>query len=117
MSDIRQRPEGALFRTYLRAAGVSPESCAKPLIGVATVSTQVFSEKPDAKDLGGAVVSGVEAAGGLAVRWDTARSPELMSWGHAESYNFAFRDQLADMIESWTRQQALDGLVLVSDGQ
>lgn len=116
-SDIRQRPEGALLRTYLRAAGVHPDSFAKPLIGVATASTQVFSEKPDAKDLGGAVVSGIEASGGLAVRWDTVRSPELMSWGHAESYNFAFRDQLADMIESWTKQQALDGLVLVADGQ
>src|SRR5258708_2227790 len=100
-SDIRQRPEGALLRTYLRAAGVSPESFGKPIIGVATAATQIFSEKPDAKDLGGAVVSGIEANGGIALRWDTVRSPELMSWGHAESYTFAFRDQLADMIESW----------------
>ncbi len=114
-NDIRQRPEGALLRTYLRAAGVAPESFAKPLIGVATVATQVFSEKPEAKDLGAAVVTGIEAAGGIGVRWDTVRSPELMAWGHAESYNFAFRDQLADMIESWAKQQTLDGLVLVAD--
>jgi dihydroxy-acid dehydratase len=114
-SDIRYRPEGALLRTYLSTAGVSPESIEKPLIGVATVSTQVFSEKPDARDLGTAVCSGVESAGGIAVRWDTVRTPELMSYGHAESYSFAWRDQLADLIESWARQEALDGLVLVGD--
>ena len=114
-NDIRRRPEGALLRTYLSAAGVSQDSFEKPLIGVATVSTQVFSEKPDARDLGGAVASGIEATGGIAVRWDTVRSPDLISWGHAESYSFAWRDQIADLIESWTRQQALDGLVIVGD--
>lgn len=113
--DIRLKPEGALMRTYLRAAGVAPESISKPLVGVVTVSTQIFSERPDAKDLGAAVVSGVEAAGGIAVRWDTVRSPEHMAWGHAESYSFAWRDQLADFIESWTKQQTLDGLVMVGD--
>jgi dihydroxy-acid dehydratase len=115
MSDIRQRPEGALLRTYLRAAGIAPESFSKPLIGVAAAASQVFSERPDARELGNAAATGLEKAGGIAIRWDTVRSPELMTWGHAESYSFAFRDQLADMIESWTRQQALDGLVLVGD--
>jgi len=114
-SDIRNRPEGALLRTYLTAAGIGPDAMAKPLIGVATVSTQIFSERPDARDLGGAATSGIEASGGIAVRWDTVRSPDQVSWGHAESYNFAWRDQLADFIESWARQQALDGLVLIGD--
>ncbi len=112
---IRLRPEGALLRTYLRAAGVARESISKPLIGVVTVATQVFSEKPDAKELGNAVVSGVEASGGIAVRWDTVRTPDQMAYGHAESYSFAWRDQLADFIESWARQETLDGLVLVGD--
>ncbi len=116
-TDIRQRPEGALLRTYLSAAGVGPEAFEKPLIGVATAATQVFSEKPDAKELGNAAATGVEQNGGIAVRWDTVRSPELMAWGHAESYSFAWRDQLADLIESWARQQALDGLVLIGDAQ
>lgn len=114
-SGIRMKPEGALLRTYLRAAGVAPDSISKPLIGVVTVATQIFSEHPDAKELGNAVILGVEAAGGLAVRWDTVRTPDQMSWGHAESYSFAWRDQLADFIESWSRQEALDGLVLVGD--
>lgn len=114
-SDIRSRPEGALLRTYLRAAGIAPESIAKPLIGVVTVSTQVFSERPQARDLGTSAAKGVEAAGGFAVRWDTSRTPELMTWGHAEGYSFAWRDQLADLIESWSRQEAVDGLVLVGD--
>jgi dihydroxy-acid dehydratase len=110
-SNIRRRPEGAILRTYLAAAGMAPESISKPLIGVVTASTQIFSEKPHAKDLGNAVVSGIEASGGIAVRWDTSRTPDLISWGHAESYSFAWRDQLADFIESWARQEALDGLV------
>lgn len=114
-SNIRRRPEGAILRTYLAAAGMTPESISKPLVGVVTASTQVLSERPDARELGNAVVSGVEAAGGMAVRWDTSRTPDLISWGHAESYSFAWRDQLADFIESWARQEALDGLVLVGD--
>lgn len=114
-SDIRRRPEGALLRTYLRAAGIAPESIAKPLVGVVTVSTQVFSERPQARDLGTAAAKGVEAAGGFPVRWDTSRTPELMSWGHADGYSFAWRDQLADFVESWSRQEAVDGLVLVGD--
>ncbi len=112
---IRLRPEGALLRTYLRAAGVAQESINKPLIGVVTVATQIFSERPDARELGNAAVSGVEAAGGMAVRWDTVRTPDQVAWGHADSYSFAWRDQLADFIESWARQEALDGLVLVGD--
>lgn len=117
-TDIRQRPEGALLRTYLTAAGVGPDAFQKPLIGVATAATQVFSEKPDAKELGNAAATGIEQmGGGIAVRWDTVRSPELMAWGHAESYSFAWRDQLADLLESWARQQALDGLVLIGDAQ
>jgi len=114
-ADIRQKPEGALLRTYLTAAGIGPEAFHKPMIGVVTASSQVFSEKPDARDLGGAAINGIEASGGIAVRWDTMRSPDLMAWGHAESYSFAWRDQLADLIESWTRQQSLDGLLLVGD--
>ena len=66
-SDIRRRPEGALLRTYLRAAGIAPESIAKPLIGVVTVSTQVFSEHPLARDLGVSAAKGVELSGGFAV--------------------------------------------------
>lgn len=117
-TDIRQRPEGALFRTYLSAAGVGPDAIQKPLIGVATAATQVFSEKPDAKELGNATATGIEQiGGGIVVRWDTVRSPEMMAFGHAESYSFAWRDQLADLIESWTRQQTLDGLVLIGDAQ
>ncbi|MCG3204127.1 MAG: Dihydroxy-acid dehydratase [Elusimicrobia bacterium] len=112
---IRLKPEGALLRTYLQAAGVSPESLSKPLVGVVTVSTQIFSERPDAKELGNAVTLGVEISGGIAVRWDTVRSPDQMARGHAESYSFAWRDQLADFIESWSKQEALDGLVLVGD--
>src|SRR5690348_2168889 len=76
---IRLRPEGALLRTYLRAAGIAPESFTKPLIGVVTVATQIFSERPDAKELGNAVVSGIEASGGIAVRWDTVRAPDQMA--------------------------------------
>jgi dihydroxy-acid dehydratase len=113
--EIRFRPEGALLRTYLRAAGVAPESIAKPLVGVVTVSSQVFGECPGPKELGDAVVKGVEAAGGMVMRWDTARAPEQMTWGHADSYSFAWRDQLADFIESWFHQHTLDGLVLVGD--
>ena len=115
-NNIRRRPEGALLRTYLSAAGISPESSGKPLVGVATAATQLFSEKPEARDLGGAAIKGVEKAGGIAVRWDTSRSPEQMAWGHADGYSFAWRDQLADLIESWARQEALEGLVLVGDG-
>ena len=114
-SDIRRRPEGALLRTYLAAAGVAPDAISKPLIGVVTCATQVFSEKPDARNLGDLAANGVQSAGGLAVRWDTQRTPDLMAWGHAESYSFAWRDQFADFVESWARQEALDGLVLVGD--
>lgn len=114
-NEIRLRPEGAILRTYLAAAGVAPHSLAKPLIGVVTAATQIFSEKPDAHELGSKVVSGIEAAGGIAVRWDTLRSPDLMAWGHADGYSFAWRDQLADLIESWARQQTVDGLALVGD--
>ena len=114
-ADIRRRPEGALLRIYLAAAGVAPEAISKPLIGVVTCSTQLFSEKPDAKNLGDAAASGVDAAGGLVVRWDTQRTPDLVTWGHAESYSFAWRDQFADFVESWARQEALEGIVLVGD--
>src|SRR5581483_8274827 len=113
--EIRFRPEGVLLRTYLRAAGVAPESIAKPLVGVVTVSSQIFGEQPAPKELGDAVVKGIESAGGMVVRWDTTRAPEQMTWGHADSYSFAWRDQLADFIESWFHQHTLDGLVLVGD--
>lgn len=114
-SHIRRRPEGVLLRTYLTAAGVSPESNAKPLIGVASCSTQVFSEKSLARELATSVRFGIEGSDGLPRWWDTTRSPEMMSWGHADGYSFAWRDQLADLVESWAKQEALEGLVLVGD--
>ena len=65
--------------------------------------------------MGDAAAGGIDTAGGLAVRWDTQRTPDLVTWGHAEGYSFAWRDQFADFVESWARQEALDGLVLVGD--
>lgn len=114
-SEIRTRPEGALLRTYLRAAGIGPDAMTKPLIGVVTVATQIFSERPQARELGTFAVKGVESAGGVAVRWDSVRTPEMVTWGHADGYSFAWRDQLADLIESWTRQEAVDGVIFVGD--
>ena len=113
--EIRFRPEGVLLRTYLRAAGVAADAIAKPMVGVLTVTSQIFTERPETKELGDAVARGVESAGGMVVRWDTASAPEQMAWGHADSYSFAWRDQLADLIESWFQQHTLDGLVLVGD--
>ncbi len=114
-SEIRKRPEGALLRAYFQAAGISPDAISKPLIGIVTVATQIFSERPQARELGTFAVKGVEAAGGVAVRWDSIRTPEMVTWGHAEGYSFAWRDQLADLIESWTRQEAVDGVIFVGD--
>ena len=51
-ADIRRRPEGALLRTYLAAAGVAPEAISKPLVGVVTCADPVFFGKTGRQKIG-----------------------------------------------------------------
>ena len=73
-SDFRSRPEGALLRTYLTAAGVAPDSFGKPMIGVVGCATQLFSERPEAKKLADATTKSLELELQLAQRRQ-ARGP------------------------------------------
>jgi dihydroxy-acid dehydratase len=105
-------PERAPARAMLKGIGLTDEDLARPLVGVATTWIETMPCNFNQRELAKHVKSGVRAAGGTPVEFNTVSVSDGVSMGtEGMRASLISREVIADSIELVARGHLLDGLV------
>ncbi len=106
--------EHAPSRAMLRAVGFTDEDFRKPQVGVASTWSMVTPCNMHINKLAEDAESGVNAAGGKAVIFNTITVSDGISMGTpGMRYSLVSREVIADSIETVTAAEGFDGLVTI----
>ncbi|GAB3835629.1 dihydroxy-acid dehydratase [Kribbella italica] len=98
-----------LRRTFLHASGRSPESLDRPVIGIATSTSDFNPCHRQQPELIRSVANGIIAAGGLPMEFPTVSLGESF----LEPTSMVYRNLMAMDVEELVRAQPMDAVVLV----
>ncbi|WP_432938431.1 dihydroxy-acid dehydratase [Kribbella sp. CA-253562] len=98
-----------LRRTFLHAGGRSPESLDRPVIGIATSTSDFNPCHRQQPELIRSVANGIIAAGGLPMEFPTVSLGESF----LEPTSMVYRNLMAMDVEELVRAQPMDAVVLV----
>jgi dihydroxy-acid dehydratase len=113
-SRITQPPSQGASQAMLIATGLSPEDLNKPQVGIGSVWYEGNPCNMHLADLGNHVKRGVEATGGVSMRFNTVGVSDGISMGtEGMSYSLQSRDLIADSIETIMGAQWYDALVAI----
>ena len=105
-------PERAPARSHYRAMGIDPERLRGPVIGIATTWTGTMPCNLTQRALAQHVAAGVEAAGGVALEFNTIAVSDNLTMGTPRmSASLVSRELIADSIELVGTANPFDGLV------
>ncbi|HYE18064.1 MAG TPA: dihydroxy-acid dehydratase, partial [Tepidisphaeraceae bacterium] len=111
---ITQPASQGASQAMLIATGLSVADLAKPQVGIGAVWYDGNPCNMHLADLGNHVKRGVEAAGGVAMRFNTVGVSDGISMGtDGMSFSLQSRDLIADSIETIMGAQWYDGLVAI----
>ena len=106
--------EQAPSRAMLRAVGFTDADFSRPQVGIASTWSQVTPCNVHIDQLADQVASGVGAAGGKAVQFNTISVSDGISMGTpGMRYSLVSREIIADSIEAVCSAQGFDGLVAI----
>ncbi len=113
---VKKGIERAPNRALLFATGITRKELAKPLIGVASSFTDLIPGHIGMRDLERYIEKGVHAGGGYSFVFGIPGICDGIAMGHGGMhYSLPSRELIADMVESITLANALDGLVLLTN--
>jgi len=113
-SRITQLASQGASQAMLIATGLSLEDLNKPQVGIGSVWYEGNPCNMHLADLGTHVKRGVEAAGGVSMRFNTVGVSDGISMGtEGMSYSLQSRDLIADSIETIMGAQWYDGLIAI----
>jgi len=113
---VTQGAEAAPHRALLYGCGMSREDMGKPLIGLASSSTDLIPGHIHLPRLERAIEKGIHAAGGVAMKFQVAGICDGIAMGHGGMrFSLPSRELIADMIESIVQAHQLDGVVLLTN--
>ncbi|MGO9178554.1 MAG: dihydroxy-acid dehydratase [Candidatus Limnocylindrales bacterium] len=105
-------PDRAPARAMLKAVGFTDEDLARPLIGVASTWIETMPCNWNQRELAERVKSGIRAAGGTPMEFDTIAISDGVSMGtEGMRASLVSREVIADSIELVARGHLFDGLV------
>jgi len=105
-------PDRAAARAMLKAVGFTDEDLAKPLVGVATTWIETMPCNLNQRRLAESVKSGIRAAGGTPMEFNTISVSDGVSMGtEGMKASLISREVVADSIELVVRGHLLDGVV------
>jgi len=114
--EMKQGIERAPQRALLKALGLTDQDIAKPFIGVANSYTTIVPGHIHLKNIGDAVKSGIEEAGGTPFEFNTIAVCDGLAMGHqGMRYSLPSRELIADSVEVMVQAHRLDGVVLISN--
>src|SRR6202451_1206726 len=104
----------AAARSMLRAVGFRDADFAKPQVGVASTWARLTPCNMHIRELAEEAVSGVDAAGGKGVLFNTITVSDGISMGTpGMRYSLVSREVIADSIETVVAAEGFDGFVAV----
>jgi dihydroxy-acid dehydratase len=107
-------PERAPSRSMLYAVGFKKEDFSKPLIGIASTWSMVTPCNAHIDQLAREAESGVNAAGGKAIIFNTITVSDGISMGsEGMKYSLVSREVIADSIETVVGCEGMDGFVAI----
>ena len=113
--EVKTGPARAPARAMFRAAGLTDEAIAKPLVGIANTWTEITPCNSHLRDLAEAVKSGVRAAGGTPLEFNTIVVSDAIAMGSSGMRaSLVSREVVADSIELVARGHLLDAVVAIS---
>ena len=105
-------PDRAAARAMLKAVGFTDEDLARPLVGVATTWIETMPCNLNQRRLAESVKSGIRAAGGTPMEFNTISVSDGVSMGtEGMKASLISREVIADSIELVVRGHLLDGVV------
>ena len=109
--------EAGPHRSLLYGCGLCPKDMGKkPLIGVASSSTDIIPGHIHLPRLERAVEKGIHAGGGIALKFQVAGICDGVAMGHGGMrFSLPSRELIADMVESIMQAHQLDGMVMVTN--
>ena len=114
--EMKQGIERAPHRALLKALGLTDQDIAKPFIGVANSYTTMVPGHIHLKNIGEAVKTGIEEAGGTPFEFNTIAVCDGLAMGHkGMRYSLPSRELIADSVEVMVQAHRLDGVVLISN--
>ena len=112
---IKKGMDRAPARAMLRAVGLTDEDFSKPLIGVANTWIEVMPCNIHLRRLSEKVKTGIRAAGGVPIEFNTVSVSDGISMGtEGMKCSLVSREVVADSIELVMRGHLLDGVVAIS---
>jgi dihydroxy-acid dehydratase len=113
-TELLEGAERAPARAHFRAMGVDPTELGGPIIGVASTWTGTMPCNLNQRELADRVSEGVNAAGGLALGFNTIAVSDNQSQGTpGMRASLISREVIADSIELMVHAHDFDGLVCV----
>lgn len=113
--EVKTGPARAPARAMFRAAGLTDEAIAKPLVGIANTWTEITPCNSHLRELAEAVKSGVRAAGGTPLEFNTIVVSDAIAMGSSGMRaSLVSREVVADSIELVARGHLLDAVVAIS---
>lgn len=101
-------------RSMLRAVGFKNADFAKPLVGIASSTSNLTPCNMHLSDLAKYATSGVCTSGGKAINFSTITVSDGISMGtHGMRYSLVSREIIADSIETVAYSEGIDGLVVI----
>ena len=105
-------PDRAAARAMLKGAGFNDDDLARPVVGVATTWIETMPCNLNQRDLAAQVKSGIRAAGGTPMEFNTIAISDGVSMGtEGMRASLVSREVIADSIELVARGHMFDGLV------
>ena len=109
---LTEGPDRAPARAMLKAIGLTDEDLSRPLVGVATTWIETMPCNYNQRELARAVKSGIRAAGGTPLEFNTVSVSDAVSMGtEGMRASLVSREVIADSIELVARGHLLDGVV------
>lgn len=113
--EVKTGPARAPARAMFRAAGLSDEAIAKPLVGIANTWTEITPCNSHLRELAESVKAGVRAAGGTPLEFNTIVVSDAIAMGSSGMRaSLVSREVVADSIELVARGHLLDAVVAIS---
>ena len=116
MGQLRDDAARAGARAHFRAMGIDPARLDGPIVGVASTWTGTMPCNLTHRTLAAQVCAGVEAAGGVALEFNTIAVSDNQSQGRpGMRASLVSREVIADSIELMTHAHEFDALVCIVD--